>query len=85
MSVKVKRDKVDFICDEHLKQTHGAVLAGLRPVFQKDGSVTAGNASGINDGVRSFGFGICACGRAPRGDWDCDYNRRCKIYWRKLA
>jgi acetyl-CoA C-acetyltransferase len=29
-------------------------LAGLRPVFQKDGSVTAGNASGINDGAAAL-------------------------------
>ena len=29
-------------------------LAGLRPVFQKDGSVTAGNASGINDGAAAI-------------------------------
>ena len=54
VSVKVKRDKVDFICDEHPKQTDEAALAGLRPVFQKDGSVTAGNASGINDGAAAL-------------------------------
>ena len=54
VSVIVKRDKVDFICDEHPKQTDEAALAGLRPVFQKDGSVTAGNASGINDGAAAL-------------------------------
>ncbi|MCH1468713.1 MAG: acetyl-CoA C-acyltransferase family protein [Rhodobacteraceae bacterium] len=54
VSVKVKRDKFDFICDEHPKQTDEAALAGLRPVFQKDGSVTAGNASGINDGAAAL-------------------------------
>ena len=54
VSVKVKRDKVDFICDEHPKETDEAALAGLRPVFQKDGSVTAGNASGINDGAAAL-------------------------------
>ena len=54
VSVKVKRDEVDFICDEHPKQTDEAALAGLRPVFQKDGSVTAGNASGINDGAAAL-------------------------------
>ena len=54
VSVKVKRDKVDFICDEHPKQTDEAALAGLRQVFQKDGSVTAGNASGINDGAAAL-------------------------------
>ena len=54
VSVKVKRDKVDFMRDEHPKQTDEAALAGLRPVFQKDGSVTAGNASGINDGAAAL-------------------------------
>ncbi|WP_071674297.1 acetyl-CoA C-acyltransferase family protein [Nioella nitratireducens] len=51
VQVKVKRDMVDFVTDEHPKQTSLEKLAGLRPVFQKDGSVTAGNASGINDGA----------------------------------
>ena len=38
--------------DEHPKpETTLEVLAGLRPAFQKDGTVTAGNASGINDGA----------------------------------
>ncbi|WP_312719505.1 thiolase family protein [Mobilicoccus sp.] len=38
--------------DEHPKpSTTAEVLAGLRPAFKKDGTVTAGNASGINDGA----------------------------------
>ena len=37
--------------DEHPRATSEAALAGLRPVFQEDGTVTAGNASGINDGA----------------------------------
>ena len=65
VSVKVKRDKVDFICDEHPKQTDEAALAGLRPVFQKDGSVTAGNASGINDGAA--GLVLAQASAAQRG------------------
>lgn len=41
--------------DEHIKvETNEAVLAKLRPAFQKDGTVTAGNASGINDGAASL-------------------------------
>ncbi len=40
-----------FDKDEHPKPTTVETLAGLRPVFQKDGTVTAGNASGINDGA----------------------------------
>lgn len=51
VQVRVKRDMVDFIRDEHPKATTREALAGLRAVFQKDGTVTAGNASGINDGA----------------------------------
>ncbi|WP_185995977.1 thiolase family protein [Nocardioides campestrisoli] len=41
--------------DEHPKpETTLATLAGLRPAFKKDGSVTAGNASGINDGAAAL-------------------------------
>ncbi|MES2432400.1 MAG: beta-ketothiolase BktB [Pseudomonadota bacterium] len=40
-----------FARDEHPKVTTLDALAGLRPAFAKDGSVTAGNASGINDGA----------------------------------
>lgn len=37
--------------DEHPRpQTTTSSLAGLRPVFEKNGTVTAGNASGISDG-----------------------------------
>ncbi len=50
VEVRVKRDMVPFEVDEHPKATTSEALAGLRAVFQKDGSVTAGNASGINDG-----------------------------------
>jgi len=54
VDVKVKRDMVPFLRDEHPKSTTAEGLAGLRPVFQKDGSVTAGNASGINDGAAAI-------------------------------
>ncbi|MBI3871882.1 MAG: acetyl-CoA C-acetyltransferase [candidate division Zixibacteria bacterium] len=37
--------------DEHIRDTSMEQLARLRPVFKKDGGVTAGNASGINDGA----------------------------------
>ncbi|MFS4437057.1 acetyl-CoA C-acyltransferase family protein [Paracoccaceae bacterium GXU_MW_L88] len=50
--VQVKRDTVAFAKDEHVKgNTTLETLAGLRPAFQKDGTVTAGNASGLNDGA----------------------------------
>ncbi|MBY6057000.1 acetyl-CoA C-acyltransferase family protein [Leisingera daeponensis] len=54
VEVKVKRDMVPFEVDEHPKATTPEALAGLRAVFQKDGRVTAGNASGINDGAAAM-------------------------------
>lgn len=54
VEVKVKRDLVPFEVDEHPKASSAEALAGLRPVFQKDGRVTAGNASGINDGAAAL-------------------------------
>ncbi len=46
---KVKGQTVVFDTDEHPKETSLEKLAKLRPAFKGDGSVTAGNASGIND------------------------------------
>lgn len=54
VEVRVKRDMVPFETDEHPKATTADALAGLRTVFQKDGTVTAGNASGINDGAAAL-------------------------------
>ena len=54
IEVRVKRDTVAFDTDEHPKSTTAEALAGLRPAFQKDGTVTAGNASGINDGAAAM-------------------------------
>ena len=54
VEVKVKRDMVAFDTDEHPKATSLEALAGLKPVFKKDGTVTAGNASGINDGAAAL-------------------------------
>jgi len=56
IEVRVKRDMVAFDTDEHPKPTTAEGLAGLRPAFQKEGSVTAGNASGINDGAAALVF-----------------------------
>lgn len=56
VEVRVKRDMVPFETDEHPKPTTAEALAGLRTVFQKDGTVTAGNASGINDGAAALVF-----------------------------
>jgi acetyl-CoA C-acetyltransferase len=47
-----KGDPVVFTADEFInKKTSAEALAGLRPAFDKEGTVTAGNASGINDGA----------------------------------
>lgn len=51
VEVKVKRNMVPFEVDEHPTASTPESLAKLRAVFQKDGRVTAGNASGINDGA----------------------------------
>lgn len=50
IEVKKKKETIVFDTDEHVRpQTTLEVLAKLRPAFKKDGTVTAGNASGIND------------------------------------
>ena len=54
VTVKMKRQDVVFDADEHPKPTTAEALANLRPVFEKDGTVTAGNASGINDGAAAL-------------------------------
>ncbi len=47
-----KGDPIPFDTDEFVNRKTGAeALAGLKPAFDKDGTVTAGNASGINDGA----------------------------------
>jgi acetyl-CoA C-acetyltransferase len=54
VQVRKGRETIAFEVDEHPKTTTLDKLAGLRTVFQKDGSVTAGNASGINDGAAAL-------------------------------
>ena len=52
VELKTRKGVTIFDTDEHVKgDTTMESLAKLRAVFQKDGSVTAGNASGINDGA----------------------------------
>ena len=52
---KKKGETTRFDTDEHPRRgTTAQTLAGLRPAFKKDGSVTAGNASGINDGAAAL-------------------------------
>ena len=54
VEVTVKRQAVMFDTDEHPKATSLDALSGLKTVFKKDGTVTAGNASGINDGAAAI-------------------------------
>ena len=52
---QTKKGEVVFDTDEHVKpSTTVESLAKMKPAFKKDGSVTAGNASGINDGAAFF-------------------------------
>lgn len=64
VEVRAKRDLVAFNTDEHPKATTAEALAGLRTVFQKDGTVTAGNASGINDGAAALVLATEAAAKA---------------------
>ncbi|ODP38466.1 beta-ketothiolase BktB [Sphingomonas turrisvirgatae] len=55
VSVTSRRETTAFEIDEHVRGTTTIEdLRKLRPAFQKDGSVTAGNASGINDGAAAL-------------------------------
>jgi 3-oxoadipyl-CoA thiolase len=49
-----KEEKIYFEKDEHPRQTSMEKLAALRPAFAKEGTVTAGNSSGINDGAAAI-------------------------------
>jgi acetyl-CoA C-acetyltransferase len=54
-SVPVPRKKDEpLTTDENPRETSAEALAGLRPVFKPDGCITAGNASGINDGAAAL-------------------------------
>jgi len=52
-----KGDAIQFVNDEFIKpKTTLEGLSGLKPSFKKDGTVTAGNASGLNDGAAALLF-----------------------------
>ncbi len=52
VEIKTRKETIVFDADEHINRTtNEEKLAKLRPAFKKDGTVTAGNASGINDGA----------------------------------
>ena len=70
VEIKTRKGVTVFDTDEHPKSTTAEALAGLRAVFQKDGTVTAGNASGINDGAGALVLAreeaAAAAGLTPR-------------------
>ena len=51
LEVKPKRENIEFKIEEHPILSSLESLSNLKPAFQKDGSVTPGNASGLNDGA----------------------------------
>ncbi|UOF91157.1 thiolase family protein [Fodinisporobacter ferrooxydans] len=52
--VKIRKETILFDTDEHPRDTTLEALAALQPVFKKDGTVTAGNACGRNDGAAAL-------------------------------
>lgn len=52
--IKDKKGETVFEVDEHPRSTTLESLGKLKPAFKKDGSVTAGNASGLNDGAAAL-------------------------------
>ncbi len=55
IEVRKRKDTIQFKVDEHVRRDATVEsLGGLRPVFKRDGSVTPGNASGINDGASAI-------------------------------
>ncbi len=54
-----------FSVDEHPRATSQEQLAAMKPAFKKDGSVTAGNASGLNDGAAAL---VMATGNAVQAN-----------------
>ncbi|WP_338578900.1 acetyl-CoA C-acyltransferase family protein [Pseudomonas sp. ML2-2023-6] len=54
VEVRSRKGSVQFSQDEHPRATTLEQLAQMKPAFKKDGSVTAGNASGLNDGAAAL-------------------------------
>ncbi|SPO54900.1 Beta-ketothiolase BktB [Pseudomonas sp. JV551A1] len=64
LELKTRKGSVQFSTDEHVRgEVTAEQLAGMKAVFKKDGTVTAGNASGINDGAGGL---VLASGEAVR-------------------
>lgn len=52
--IKTKKGVTEFKVDEHPRETSLEKLAQLKPVFKENGTVTAGNSSGRNDGASAL-------------------------------
>ncbi|WML30141.1 thiolase family protein [Neobacillus sp. OS1-32] len=52
--IRNRKETIIFDTDEHPRRTTLEKLAALKPVFKKDGTVTAGNSSGRNDGAAAL-------------------------------
>ena len=54
VEIQTRKETTLFNVDEHPRATSMEQLAQMKPAFKKDGSVTAGNASGLNDGAAAL-------------------------------
>ncbi|TPG78524.1 acetyl-CoA C-acyltransferase family protein [Pseudomonas arsenicoxydans] len=65
VEIRDRKETKLFSVDEHPRATSLEQLAGMKPAFKKDGSVTAGNASGLNDGAAAL---VMATGAAVQAN-----------------
>ena len=68
-----RKDPIIFDTDEHPRLSPIEKLATLPTPFREGGSVTAGNASGVNDGAAAVLVCICRGGKGPRADTNRTY------------
>ncbi len=65
VEIRDRKETKLFSVDEHPRATSLEQLAGMKPAFKKDGTVTAGNASGLNDGAAAL---VMATGAAVQAN-----------------
>ena len=59
IEVKARKGAVEFSVDEHVRRDASLeTFAKLKPAFKKDGTVTAGNASGVNDAAAAQSLAV---------------------------
>ena len=73
VTIKIKKEEVNFADDEFPDMEVNEKISSLKPVFKKDGTVTAGNASGLNDGSSSFADER----KKSRRTWNQTYSKDC--------